>query len=123
MVAIVNSGFPEPAQNLTALAICRLFARDARLQWLGGLPIGGGGMIGGHPIRDVKPKLTRLMKALDLAAAALAERQPLPNEVAELLSRPPIPARFYSAVADLGFRRDAKRKGQKGRLMEQPYKK
>jgi NAD(P)H-dependent FMN reductase len=121
MIAIVNSGFPEPAQSLTALAICRLFARASRMQWLGGLPIGGGGMIGGRPVRDVRPKLTRLIKALDLTATAIVERHPLPDEVAKLLSRPPVPARFYSAIADLGFRQEVRRKGLKDRLMNQPY--
>lgn len=34
-VAISNSGFPEAQQNITALAVCRLFAKQVGFNWQG----------------------------------------------------------------------------------------
>ena len=42
LLAISNNGFPEVEQNCTALYICRLFARDAVIEWAGELALGGG---------------------------------------------------------------------------------
>jgi hypothetical protein len=121
LLAIVNSGFPEPDQNSTALAICRLFARDAGFDWIGGLPVGGGGMVGAQPLREMKGRLGRLVRALDLTATAIANGQRVPDEALQLLARPPVSARLYACIADFGFRRQARRKGVADRLKARPY--
>src|SRR3990172_5238263 len=47
--ALINCGFPEARQCDTAIAICRCFAREAGMEWAGGLALGGGESIGGGP--------------------------------------------------------------------------
>ena len=42
LVAIVNNGFPEAAQNALALALCRRFAAQSGIAWAGGLAMGAG---------------------------------------------------------------------------------
>jgi hypothetical protein len=42
LFAIANNGFPEAHHNALALAICRQFARDTGMIWLGGLALGAG---------------------------------------------------------------------------------
>jgi hypothetical protein len=51
LVAISNSRFPESKQNITALAVCRLFAKQVGFNWAGGLAMGGGEMIAGQCAR------------------------------------------------------------------------
>ena len=80
LVCLVNSGFPEAHQNDTALAICRQFARETGFHWAGGLQLGGGEAIGGRPLLEVKGMARNVIKSLDLAAAALAEGNPVPPQ-------------------------------------------
>jgi len=40
--AIANCGFPEGMHNDTALAVCRILARQAGFKWVGGLGMGAG---------------------------------------------------------------------------------
>jgi multimeric flavodoxin WrbA len=102
LVAIANNGFPEPHHNLLALAVCRRFAEVSGLDWSGGLAVGGGeALSGGQPLpeltRRVLPPVGYLMRALDLAAGALAVGQGVPPGAARLLARNPIyPAPFAS---------------------------
>jgi multimeric flavodoxin WrbA len=74
--AIVNCGFPEVVHNATALAICEAFARQAGFEWAGSLALGGGGALDGAPLTG--RRTAPLRRALDLAAAALAEGRPIP---------------------------------------------
>jgi len=111
LLAISNSGFPEPAQNDTALAICRQFAREAGFRWAGGLSVGGGGVIGGRPLAKLGRLVRPVVQALDLSAAALAEERPVPEEAQELLSRPLVAPWLYRLVANFNFRREARRSG------------
>jgi hypothetical protein len=95
LVAIVNNGFPEAAQNAVALAMCRRFANQSGIAWAGGLAMGAGealssgqsltaSMRSGPPVRHV-------IDALDMAGAALAEGRSVPSEAARLIAKSPVP--------------------------------
>jgi hypothetical protein len=101
LVAIVNNGFPEVAQNALALAICRRFAAQSGIAWAGGLAMGAGEALSsgqsltapahfGLPVRHV-------LDALNMAGAALAEGQPVPSEANRLIAKCPIPL-LHSSV-------------------------
>jgi hypothetical protein len=109
--AIVNSGFPEPAQNDTALAICRQFAREAGFTWAGGLGIGGGGLVVGKPLERPPGLIRRAVRALDLAADALADGRPIPDAACEAVARPLVWPWLYRLVGNFGFRREAGKHG------------
>jgi hypothetical protein len=100
LVAIVNNGFPEAAQNALALAICRRFAAQSGITWAGGLAMGAGEALSSGqsltaPIRSGLP-FGHVIDALDMAGAALAEGQPLPGEAARLIAKGPIPLLHFS---------------------------
>jgi len=125
LLAIVNCGFPEAKHNHMAVAICRQFAQQADFEWLGGLILGGGGVIGGgaisgRPLEEVGAA-HQVVRALDLAASAIAAGEPLPPKATEAFSKPVIPAWAYRWMGWLGWRLEARRNGVLGRLRARPY--
>jgi len=120
-LAVVNCGFPEAAHTDTALAICRLWARDAGLDWIGGLGIGGGPMLAGKPLAELGGRARALTRALALSANAIARGGILPDEAVRLARTPTVPAWLYRFMGDWGFRRAAKKYGTLARLGERPY--
>ena len=121
MMAIVNCGFPEAHHNDTALSICRRFAKEADIEWAGGLGLGGGGAIGGQPL-DKRRGITKgVKKALDLAADALVSDRPLPEEAIQLMSRPLMPKWLYLWIGETGGKRTAKKNGALKNIDERPY--
>ena len=121
LVAIVNSGFPEAHQNDTALAICRQFAKEAGFEWAGGLALGGGPAINGQALLRVKGMARNVIKSLDLAAAALAEGQPVSQEAAGAMATPITPAWAYALMGGFGWKRQAREHGTQKKLRDRPY--
>jgi NAD(P)H-dependent FMN reductase len=120
-LAIANSGFPEAVHNDTALAICRQFAEQAGLDWIGGLGIGAGGMLGGAPLSELGGRARAVTTALALTADAIARGEVVPEEARRLVAKLPIPKWLYRFFGEWGFRQDAKRHGTLKRLGERPY--
>lgn len=120
--AIANCGFPEPQHNDTALAICSEFARQNNLDWLGGLALGAGeGIVHGVPLNELDGRAIPLKNALDLAAAAFAVGNPIPQTAKDLLAKPIIPAWLYRLNGRFGWRQAAKQYGMEKELKRQPY--
>ena len=110
LFSLVQCGFPEGAQNETALAILERFAAEADWEWLGGLAFGGGAN------RTPLPR-----QALDLVARAIAAGEPVPDEAFALIDRNPIPAWLYRIVGNWMWQREARRFGASRRLRARPY--
>ena len=129
LLGIVNSGFPETRQNAVALAICREFAAQTGFTWAGGLALGGGGMIGGHPLTGAKrsgPPVQHVIAALEMTAAALAEGRPAPAEAVKTIAKNPIPFPLwrwlYTWMGGKGFVKLAAKNGiGKDKLLARPY--
>jgi hypothetical protein len=121
-LAIANCGFPEVQHNETALAICEQFAAEAGLRWAGGLALGEGGAISGQPLAKAGGMVRNVVAALDLAAAALAEGEPVPAEAITLMARPFIPTRAYMLMGDVGWLAQARRNRVLTRLRARPFK-
>ncbi len=122
LLAVSNSGFPEAHQNETALAICRQFAREAGIEWAGGLALGGGQSIDGKPLEKAGWLTRNVRKSLDLAADALGEGLPLSPEAAELMSKPLVPGWLYVWIGESGGKRRARENRAFGRIADRPYK-
>jgi hypothetical protein len=120
-LVIANCGFPEVQHNDTALAICEQFAAAAGLRWAGGLALGEGGAINGQPLAKAGGMVRNVVAALDLAAAALAESEPVPAEAIALMARPFIPARAYMLMGDVGWLMQARRNRALTRLAARPF--
>lgn len=121
LLAVLNCGFPEPVHDDTALAICRRFAAQAGLEWMGGLAIGGGGMYQGRPLTAQGGRARHLLAALDLAAGAIAGGTALPAEAERLARQLPVPAWLYRRMGDLGFWRERRRRGTLSWREPRPY--
>ena len=94
LLALVNNGFPEAHHNAPALAICQRFAADTGMVWSGGLAMGGGLILNGQSIEEAQRKVLpvkHIIRALDIASAALADGQIVPPEAAKLMVKTPIP--------------------------------
>ncbi len=120
LLAISNCGFPEAHQNVTALAICRQFAEETGMEWIGGLALGGGQSIDGR-LEKLGRLAGNLKKSLDLAAAALVAGKPLPEKAEALMAMPLMPKWFYLWMAKMRGRRTAIKNGVWGRINDRPY--
>ncbi len=121
LMAIANNGFPEASQNNLAIEMCRQFAHQAGFEWAGGLTVGGGGTISGVPLSQIKNRAGRLMQALDCAAGALAQGNPVPPEVVSAVARPMIPPWMYSGIAWIGWQLEARKTQVSSHLRDRPY--
>jgi hypothetical protein len=120
-LAIANCGFPEAAHNATALVICEQFANEAGFAWAGGLALGEGGAIAGRPLAQAGGMVHNVVAALDLAAAALAEGRPVPEEVIARMAQPFIPGRAYMLMGDVGWLAQARQNRVLTRLGARPF--
>jgi multimeric flavodoxin WrbA len=119
--AISNCGFPEASHNVTALAICETFARQAGFQWAGGLALGGGHGLGDKPLADWGGRTIRMRKALELAATELSQGKAIPKAAQDLIARPVIPASLYRLAGWYGWGKMAKVYGAGKTIRRQPY--
>lgn len=118
LVAVVNCGFPEAHQNDTALAICRQFAREARIQWMGGLAMGAGGVVNGQSIE--RPVLRSVARGLELAADSLSQGKPVPQDAVEMVARPAMSRWIYTNIAQLSWWLMGLRNGVAHRMKQRP---
>jgi hypothetical protein len=121
LAAIVNCGFPESSQNETALRICQQFAREAGLEWAGGLALGAGQSINGRPLAGLGGMVRNIAAALDMAAGALAEGGSVPQEAVTAMASPMMPAWTYSLFGGIGWRLQARQHGAQRKLNARPY--
>jgi hypothetical protein len=120
-LAIANCGFPEAHHNATALAICQQFAAAAGFTWAGGLALGAGGAVNGRPLATAGGMVRHVAQALDLAAGALADGQPVPAAAGALMARPLMSPRLYTLMGDMGWRLQARQHGALRRLGDRPF--
>lgn len=125
MMAVVNCGFPEAAHNDAALAVLKRFAELERLQWLGGLSLGGGGIVADDkPLEAQGGRVRHVARALELASSAVEKGQALPAEAERLMHKSVIPRFLYRWMANWGFKYEAKKWGlSKQQLAASPFSK
>jgi multimeric flavodoxin WrbA len=121
-VAISNSGFPEAKQNITALAVCRLFVKQVGFNWAGGLAMGGGEMIAGQPLSELGGRVRSKRKALEIAADALVQGDPIPEKAVALMSKLGIPRWLYLWIANRRWKHKAKKNIAVKKMYDQPFK-
>lgn len=120
LVTIMNNGFPEAAQNNTALAICKRFASEAAFEWAGGLSMGGGGVVNGNPLEKAGFPAKNAKKALDLAAKDLLGGAAVSQEAINLMAKTAIPKWLYLTIGNRNWKQQAKAFGSKDKLYDQP---
>jgi hypothetical protein len=120
--AIINSGFPEAKHNNTAISVCHLFAKQVGFNWAGGLAMGAGEIIDGQPLSEIGARARNQKRALEIAADALARKEPIPEKAIILMSKLGIPKWLYLLIANRSWKHEAKKHGTSNKLYDQPYK-
>lgn len=90
-MAIINSGFPEPHQNDLAIDMCKNFAHQSNMKWLGGVTVGMGPALDGRPLDRTGGLSKNLRSGLDTAIKALSEGRAVPPEALATASKPLMP--------------------------------
>lgn len=122
-VAIANCGFPEAKHNNTALAGCKIFARQVGFKWAGALATGGmEGVIKGHALAELGVTVRNQKKALEIAADALAQGEPIPEKAVVLMSKLAIPNWLFLWLSKKMWRTLAKKGNITDKLYDQPFK-
>ena len=119
--AIVNSGFPEAHHNHLALEICQEFANEVNMDWIGGLPFGGGQSIDGASLEKAGMRARHVRPALDLLATALCDKIPVPIAAVERISKPVIAKSLYVRFGKKRWHKIAKKNGVRDKLESRPY--
>lgn len=119
--AIANCGFAEAANNRVALMICQRFTKETGMEWLGGLSLGMGEMIGGGRLQQRGGFVRHVMQALDLCAERLAQGLTIPSEAVELIARPFMPAWFYRMLGNRFWMQRYRRESQGDKIDATPY--
>jgi hypothetical protein len=119
-VAISNSGFPKANHNSIALAVCRIFAKQVGFTWAGGLAMGGGGMISGRPLAEVGGAIRNQIKALEIAADAVAKGEPIPEKAVSLMAKLGIPHWMYIWMGNRSWKKEAKQHIAIEKMCDQP---
>lgn len=122
LAVIVNCGFPEAAQNETALRIYGRFAEKAGFEWAGGVAVGAGTAALGQGLSEPKGMVTDVVNTLDEVAAALTAGRPLAGK-GIALAQPRIPPRMYAFMGKVGWWLSARKNGVLGKLGAKPYAK
>ena len=118
---LINCGFPEEAQNATALAICKIFAREVEFEWKGALSFGMGGVIGGKDLEKLGGMVRNITSGINIAAQALVDGKDIPEEAIELVAKPMMPRALYTKMGNLGWKREAKKFGAHNIIKAKPY--
>lgn len=120
LIAIVNNGFPEASQNETSLKICEIFAKNSGFQWLGGIPLGGGGAINGNPI--TKGSMTKnIALALDMTIEAIVNDNSIPSEAIYTMSKGMVPKALYTFFGNQRWKSQAKKNNSIKNMYAKPY--
>lgn len=120
-LAVGNCGFYEKEQIQNSLNICEFFAKENRLNWYGGIPIGGGGQIGGKDLEKLGGMTKKLRSALDIVTDSIISNRPTPVEQVNKLISPPERKFIYFYMANLGFKLQARKNGVLKNINDRPY--
>lgn len=121
-VTLANCGYPEARHNDTALAIAEQFSKKAGSLWMGGLGVGGGNGFGGRTLEEGKQTTISIRMALDLAAEALAQGEPIPQASVDLAAKEPYPSALFRFGAQFFWKAAAAKHGAKRKIQDRPYR-
>jgi len=105
--AVINNGFYDARQNSIAVEMIECFCEASGLAWGRGLGMGGGGMIEGMPLGRFP--LKKFGAALDTLAKNISGNESAENYFVE----PDMPRFLYMIAANLGMKREMKKRQKK----------
>jgi hypothetical protein len=120
LAAVCNCGFPDSSNCLGALRAVELFGQKMGMEFLGGVAIGMGGVLGQGKLEDIG-LFRKNLPRLDRVAAHLAKGERVPPDVMEALGKPIAPAFLYMMLGNMNFNKIAKKNGARHRMDARPY--
>jgi len=84
--------------------------------------MGGGEMIAGQPLSELGCRVQSKTKALEIAADALAQGDPIPEKSVASMSKLGVPRWMYLWVANRRWKRKAKKNIEVKKMYVQPFK-
>ncbi len=91
LMAIINSGFPEPHHNDLAVDMCKNFAFKSHIEWIGGVKIGMGPALDSGPLKQSGRISQNLRNNLDIIVDYLSKNRQVPEEIFNKASKPLMP--------------------------------
>lgn len=122
LMVIFNCGFPEPNQNDLAIAMCKNFAKQTGMEWMGGITIGMGAAFEHQNLNDAGRMSINLRKGLNMAIDSLIQDRTIPVEAVTTASKPLLPLFLITFImVHFGGWMWKNRLQDKKRLNDQPY--
>lgn len=121
MLAIIHSGYPKDIQRKASLAICKNFADQMSIEWLGGLGFGGSPIIDGRPLAEVGRFTKWMRRSLDEMSKSIITGNIISDEAKDYAKRhfPGIPLWILKIMLNQRAKSTAKKNGIN--LYGQPY--
>lgn len=91
LLTIFNSGFPEPDHNDLAIDMCRNFAHQTGMEWMGGVTSGMGAAFESRSLDNAGGMARNLKKGLDEIVDSLSQNKTVPSEAVHIASKPLVP--------------------------------
>lgn len=122
LMAIIHSGYPKDIQREASLAICKNFADEMEMKWLGGIGFGGTPIIDGKPLEEVGGYTKWMRRSLEDISRSIMEGKEISEEARKYAKKhfPSIPLSILKILLNMRLKRMAKKNGVN--LYAQPYK-
>ncbi|MEJ6951582.1 NAD(P)H-dependent oxidoreductase [Natronospora cellulosivora (SeqCode)] len=119
--AIIHCGYPEEIQRKASLDICKNFANQTAMNWMGGIGFAGTPIIDGRPLEEVGMFTKWMRKALDELCISIIQGTEISQKAYKLAKkdRPPIPVRILKTLMNIMIKKAAKK--NKVDFYAQPY--
>jgi multimeric flavodoxin WrbA len=119
MLVISNSGFAEPIANKSTLSHCELFATKMGFEWMGGISVSPGTLIGGKKLEDTGSTYKKIIKIFDLIADKICTDEKITAHELNLVSKPFISPFIYRVLGKL-IQRGVIKKIGRGKFYARP---
>jgi len=119
-ISIGNCGYPTASGVKISQQICKNFAEQTGMEWLGGLALGKGAIIMGKPLEKSGFITNKIEQALDLVINALENNEKVPtaaNQKMKLM----MPDWLYVFVVNNIMRLRTIKNGSYGKYKNNPY--
>jgi multimeric flavodoxin WrbA len=121
MMAVIHNGYPEDIQRKPSFEICRNFAEEMGMEWLGGIGFGGSPIIDGKPLEELGWFTKWMRRALDEMSNSIKTGEEISEKTRKFASKhfPSIPLWILKPLMNLRIKSMARKKGID--LFAQPY--
>lgn len=121
LMTIGNCGFPEADHISLSTRVLKNFSNRMGFHWSGALVIGGGGGIGGRPLKDAGGQFRYIVNAIDTSLDSILKGEEIPKEIQKLMEKPAISPFIYRNMGNIGWWMQARKKKLKVSLKHRPY--